>query len=244
VRNRNSPKVVLFDLDDTLFDHRHAARSALGVIHTMQSCFSRAPFEDFERAHAGFLEELHQQVVAGAMGIDEARIERFRRLFAAAGVEADQTQLTSTATAYRRAYLAARRPVQGARVLLSVLHPRVRIGIVSNNLLDEQREKVRRCGFEPFVDALIVSEEVGVSKPHPAIFGHALHRLECAPGDAVMIGDSWTADVEGARAAGIRAIWFNRSDGTPPDTAQEITMLAAFDPIGPALEAIFPCVLA
>ena len=50
-----------------------------------------------------------------------------------------------------------------------------------------------------------------MAKPDPRIFAIALERLGCAAADAVMIGDSWPADIEGARAAGVRAIWFNRS---------------------------------
>jgi HAD superfamily hydrolase (TIGR01549 family) len=235
---------VLFDLDDTLFDHRHAARAALSVVHAEHACFQRWPLDEFEGVHARLLEDLHAGVIAGSLGIDEARTERFRRLFAAAGIEGDAAPLTSATTRYRAAYLEARRPVDGALALLEALAPRVRIGIVSNNLVEEQRDKLRLCGFSPYVDALVVSEEAGVSKPNPEIFAIALRRLECEAADAVMIGDSWAADIEGARAAGIRAIWFNPAGRPIPARAKPAAVLAAFDPIGPALEAIFPCVLA
>jgi HAD superfamily hydrolase (TIGR01549 family) len=242
VRSRHTPLTVLFDLDDTLFDHQASARQALRVVHASHPSFSRWPFDDFDRTHARFLEELHVHVLSGSIGIDDAREERFRRLFEAAGVEAEAARLTSTAASYRAAYLAARAPVPGAQSLLAALAPRVRIGIVSNNLLEEQRDKVRLCGFEPFVDALVVSEEEGVSKPDPEIFRRALARLQTSPDEAVMIGDSWTADIEGAIAAGIRAIWFTRASAPSPNS--NIVTLTTFDPIEPVLEAIFPCVLA
>lgn len=199
---------VLFDLDDTLFDHTGAARAALQVVHA-HDCFKDWPFEDLERAHARFLEEMHLDVLAGAKTVDQARLERFRRLFASAGVEVDAATLDTTAMSYREAYLQGRGPVDGARMLLAALAGRAKIGIVSNNVRDEQDAKLRCCGFEPYVDALIVSGEVGMSKPDPEIFRIALQRLGVSAGEAVMVGDSWTADVEGARAAGIRAIWFN-----------------------------------
>jgi putative hydrolase of the HAD superfamily len=246
VRTRHSPRIVLFDLDDTLFDHHHAARTALAGVHQAHRCFSRWPFEDFSRAHSRILEELHGAVVEGALGIDAAREERFRRLFAASGEQTDGPLLASTAAAYRQAYVTARRPVDGARDLLSALKPRVRIGIVSNNLREEQEQKIEHCGLAPFVDALVVSEEARVSKPDPAIFRIALERLDAASSEAVMIGDSWAADIEGARAAGIRGIWFNRSGGPPP-AARETTgviTIEAFQPTAAVLEAIFPCVLA
>jgi HAD superfamily hydrolase (TIGR01549 family) len=189
--------------------------------------------------HAEHLEALHQVVLSGAMGIDAARVERFRRIFLAAGVAAAPSLLDSTAAAYRRAYLEGRRPVDGARALLSALKPQVRIGIVSNNLLVEQQDKIRLCEFTPFVDALVVSEEAGTSKPDPAIFRLALERVGCDADEAVMIGDSWPADVEGARAAGIPAVWFNPAGHRCPDPAAIVGELRAFVPVERALDTIF-----
>jgi HAD superfamily hydrolase (TIGR01549 family) len=231
-------RAVLFDLDDTLFDHLSAARAALTVVHTQHACFRDRPFADLERLHAEHLEALHQVVLSGAMGIDAARVERFRRIFLAAGVTAAPPLLEATAVAYRRAYLESRRPVDGACALLTALKPHVRIGIVSNNLLDEQQDKIRLCEFTPFVDALVVSEEAGTSKPDPAIFHLALERVGCSADEAVMIGDSWTADVEGARAAGISAIWFNPAGHRCPDPSANAGELRALVPVDRALNTI------
>lgn len=228
---------MLFDLDDTLFDHRHAARQALTGVHQMHACFSARRFEVFEDEHARVLEEMHRRVLAGEMGIDEARLERFRRLFAAAGGSAHEELLQETAMVYRRRYLETRRPVEGARELLAAIKPLARVAIVSNNLLDEQQQKLRLCGFDPFIDALVVSEETGSWKPDPEIFRIALARLGCDAADAVMIGDSWAADIEGARTVGIRAIWFNPFSGRSADPS--IAEIEAWAPIEPVLEAIF-----
>jgi HAD superfamily hydrolase (TIGR01549 family) len=238
------PRVVLFDLDDTLFDHASAARAALRGVHGAHASFASRDFERFEVEHAVCLEDLHRRVIGGELTVDEARIERFRRLFAAAGLDADDTLLQQTAMSYRRAYLDARGPVAGAGALLAALKPHVRIGIVSNNILDEQQQKLRHLGFDGYIDALVVSEEAGVSKPDPAIFEVALRRLGAAPDDAVMVGDSWAADIEGACAAGIRAIWFNRFRQARPHTGIEadvvaaVVDIAAFEPTDTAVGTI------
>jgi len=239
VETFQGPRAVLFDLDDTLFDHTHGARAALRGVHGKYACFRERPFDEFEGAHARCLEELHLRVIAGELAIHAARLERFRRLFAVAGVVPGEDKLAEAAAAYRAVYVASRRAVDGALDLLSALAPRVRIGIVSNNLLDEQQQKVRLCGFDRFVDALVVSEEAGASKPDPAIFVIALARLECDRSEAVMIGDSWAADVEGARRAGIRPIWFNRTGLASPDAASGVAEITALSPIEPVLAAIF-----
>jgi HAD superfamily hydrolase (TIGR01549 family) len=244
VRPQHSPGAVLFDLDDTLFDHEHAARAALSGVHQSHADFTRLPFDAFERAHARILEEMHVEVLTGRRGLDDAREERFRRLFAESGVRgAADDAVRATAARYREAYLAARRPVDGALALLSALKPRVRIGIVSNNLLEEQQAKITLCGFDAYIDALVVSETAGATKPDPAIFARALEELGCAAADAVMIGDSWAADVEGARAAGIRPIWFNRAGRPSPDALAGIEpgvcAISTLAPMDAVMTAIF-----
>ena len=81
-------RAVLFDLDDTLFDHRGCARDALEAVHACHPCFARDGLRRSRAAHARLLEELHREVMTGRVPLDAARNERFRRLFAAAGVTA------------------------------------------------------------------------------------------------------------------------------------------------------------
>lgn len=202
-------RAVLFDLDDTLFDHRESAAEALRRVHGAHECFRAASYDEFERLHSSLLEELHPDVVSGRLEMDEARRERFRRVFQHFGVSAREQLCADVATAYRRDYLAARKPMDGAAALLEIVRQHASIAIVSNNMLQEQKEKLEFCQLAGYVDVLVVSEEAGVSKPDPAIFRIALDALAVRPEDAVMVGDSWAADVVGARGAGIRAVWFN-----------------------------------
>ena len=66
------------------------------------------------------------------------------------------------------------------------------------------------AGLAGFFDAVVYSEEVGVEKPHPAIFEELLERLELPAGDVLHVGDSRRDDVEGARAVGMQALWLTR----------------------------------
>lgn len=231
-------RAVLFDLDDTLFDHRGCARDALTAVQQSQECFRSMPFDALERAHTEFLEELHAEVMLGRVPIDAARIERFRRLLESAGARHQEDAATVLATLYRDTYRTRRRAVAGAAALMSALRRQTRIGIVSNNVLDEQQEKLLVCRLDQFVDELVVSGEVGVSKPDPVIFQTAMNRLGVAADQTVMVGDSWIADVEGARATGIRAIWFNPSGSAPPYTRVQVQQLQSFEPTDEVVKAI------
>jgi putative hydrolase of the HAD superfamily len=202
-------RAFLFDLDDTLFDHRHSTRAALAEIQRRVPALASLSLDALDERHAIVLEELHAQVLSGALTVDAARIERLRRLVESQRVSIEASVIEAAAAAYRAAYLRERRAVPGARDLLRVLRPHGAIGVISNNLVAEQQGKMDVCRLREHVDALVVSEEAGAAKPDPAIFVEALRRLGAAPGEAVMIGDSWSADILGARAAGIRAVWFN-----------------------------------
>ena len=229
-------RAVLVDLDDTLFDHRGSARAALTEVHGRHA--AHVDFADFERQHMHHLEALHLEVLAGARSIDDARRERFRRVFGGVGVVLDELGIDTVAAGYRRAYMAARRALDGAAALLQAVRPHARIAIVSNNLLDEQQEKLRFCGLAPLVDVLVVSEEAGIPKPDPAIFAIALERLDAQRESAVMFGDSWPADIVGAARAGIRPVWFNPlrkpRPADPPGVA-EVFSLTPVETVLPVL---------
>lgn len=234
---RTAPRAVLFDLDDTLFDHRRSARAALVEVHRRHA--AHTDFDLFEQHHMHYLEEMHIEVLAGRLGLDDARRERFRRVFGALGIELPADQVDAVASAYRAGYVAARRPVEGARDLLQALSGRARIGIVSNNMLDEQRDKLAFCGFAPLVDVLIVSDEYGVSKPDPELFRIALERLDVVAADAVMIGDSWAADIVGADRARIRSIWYNPDRKPMPAEPRGVSQIHALEPIADVFAALW-----
>lgn len=212
-------RAVLIDLDDTLFDHRHCAREALEGVRDMHGCFAAVDPDTLEQSHSRILEDLHFDVMAGRLELDAARVERFRRLYLSAGLDADAALAVRTAAAYRERYVQARRAVAGAAEFLEAVRARATVVVVSNNLLEEQQDKLRHCALDRHVDVLVVSEEVGVSKPEARIYEVALERAGARADEAVMLGDSWVNDVEGARAAGIRAVWFNRDGRDAPDPA-------------------------
>ncbi len=150
---------VLFDLDDTLFDHRGCTRDALAEVRSRYPVLRSLSAEAIEREYSRLLEELHLEVLAGHPTLDEARIERFRRLLAFAG-DAVGSDAALAATVCRAAYRAAWRPVDGALELLAALHGHSAIGIVTNNVAEEQRQKIAACGFEPHVGAASSDDSV------------------------------------------------------------------------------------
>jgi HAD superfamily hydrolase (TIGR01549 family) len=233
-----SLRAVLFDLDDTLFDHHTTSLAGVTALQGHYPALQQMTFDHLARLHSEILETLHSRMLQGEFSLDQARHERFRQLFAFCGEAINEEQMAEATHLYRQAYLATRRTVPGALPLLQQLHGRVRIAIVSNNVLTEQQDKLAQLGLAPYVDDLIVAAEVGVAKPEPAIFHEALRCCQCMAAEAVMVGDSWAADIVGAARLGIRSIWLNRHGAACPDPTMAAE-IDALEPVDALLALIF-----
>jgi putative hydrolase of the HAD superfamily len=84
----------------------------------------------------------------------------------------------------------------------------LRLGLCSNApyRAASMRAQLEHLGLAPLLDAAVFSSAVGWRKPSPRIFERALAELGCAPAATLMVGDRVREDVEGAHAAGMRAV--------------------------------------
>jgi HAD superfamily hydrolase (TIGR01509 family) len=85
-----------------------------------------------------------------------------------------------------------------------------RLAVVTNGPVSSQSLKVRATGLEALVDAVCISEEVGVSKPDALIFRTAAERAGASLAGAWMVGDNLDADIAGAHGVGARSVWVKR----------------------------------
>jgi FMN phosphatase YigB (HAD superfamily) len=141
---------VLFDLDDTLFDLRHSSRIALTKVQARYSALRDISLDQLEWDYRQLLDEMHAQVVRGVYSLQRARLLRWRRFFAAYGVEISDDDALATSRLYHEIYDGTQRAVPGAIELLQTLKPRVKIGIVTNNARPSQQAKLDHCGLAPY----------------------------------------------------------------------------------------------
>lgn len=199
-------QAVLFDLDDTLYDHQHCSRSALAALRAALPSLQPVTLAELERGHSDLLDKYHAGVLAGTLTLDTARLARFNELLGRYGLT-DPGTIAAAVRLYRETYVRSERLVPGTLALLEQLRAAgLKIGLVTNNPVDEQMRKLEQLGLLPLFDALAISEAVGSAKPDPRIFAYVLDQLGCAADAAIMVGDSWPSDVLGAHAAGIRAV--------------------------------------
>jgi len=149
-----------------------------------------------------------------------------RRLLHEFGVDVDDEELGRYLEAEHRAWDPARTLAAHTHPLLESLRGRgLRLGLVSNAfdpgwLLHRDLEQM---GLSQRLDFSVFSSEVGVRKPHPAIFERALEALEVEPERALFVGDRLYEDVRGAAELGmttVQALWYRADehpDGAEPD---------------------------
>lgn len=99
-------------------------------------------------------------------------------------------------------------PYPDAASCLQQLHRLYHIGILANQNAGLS-QRLERFGLLPHID-LVVSSEIGFSKPDARIFHYALELAQCSAHDAVMIGDRLDNDITPAKALGMRTIWIQQ----------------------------------
>lgn len=104
-----------------------------------------------------------------------------------------------------------------AHEVLAYLQSKYRMHIISNGFKEATTMKVSNTNLLQYFENVIISELVGINKPDPAIFEHALSLGGAEKETSLMIGDSLEADVRGALAFGMDAIYFNPARLPKPD---------------------------
>lgn len=103
------------------------------------------------------------------------------------------------------------------------------MALVTNGAACLQREKLAASVLSEHFEAVVVSADLGVAKPDPAIFDFALGKLGTHGAGAVMVEDSISKDADGALAAGLGAIWVNRSGRQPPPDRAGVVEIPTLD---------------
>jgi putative hydrolase of the HAD superfamily len=207
---------VLFDLDDTLCDYAAARRERLRLAFTL------TPDGEFREREGIDLEAM----IAESIATQPHGADHFPALFARYGID-EIDQARAAADWYRANRFHGLVFFPEARDVLAAVRARLSqirggsdwpLGVITNGPAEVQRAKIDLLGVGDLVDFAVISGELGVAKPDPAIFREALARAGVEAGEAVFVGDSVEHDMAGARAAGIASVWVNRYGRAWPES--------------------------
>jgi putative hydrolase of the HAD superfamily len=261
-------RAVLFDLDNTLLMEDEAtvssvrracelARDRAGVdlealnasaLRVADALWRAAPIYAYaEDMGMWWGEGLWGEFRGDAAGLRSLRafVPEYRREVWRGALEAVAVSDDALAAELEAAYIAARRAHQPvdpeAERVLDDLARDHRLALVTNGAPDVQREKLAGTTLGSRFAAIVISAELGIAKPDPRIFEHALRAVGAERYGSVMIGDSLSRDIAGARRAGLGSIWIDRGDLTPkPEDAVPDARVTALSQIRSHLAALAP----
>lgn len=212
-----TPKGILFDAGFTLTFHdgaRLAAYAAKAGVTADAAALERAEhaLREEYRETEGVVMRTHHD---GGFSWHERLYRRLLALSETPGAPDALDRAASVMLREHRASNAWRRIGAGVRESLERLRAAgFKLAVVSNSE-GTIEQMLLEIGLRPLLDAVVDSSVVGFTKPDPRIFQIALDRLGVAAADALMVGDSPSADVDGASAAGIRAALIDPYDFYP-----------------------------
>jgi len=219
-------EAVLFDWGDTLMQFAYSPELVSAGHRAGLDAIGRGDLPDVETVTARFREE-YEPLFWAPGTIEEIEYPQLvRRLLGDVGVEIDDEVLGRYLEAEHRAWEPARILAANTHPLLEALRERgLKLGLVSNAfdpgwLLHRDLEQM---GLAQRLDFSVFSSEIGLRKPHPAIFEHALGALGVEPERTLFVGDRLFEDVRGAAELGmttVQALWFRADehpDGAEPD---------------------------
>lgn len=207
------PKAILFDLDGTLahFVGDYALfvagfRSELNLEACDMNTFATRLTQEERREGPGTLRRSLETVLLGL----EQRLPD------------DLDALTERAIADYSSHLEL---LPGAREVLELCRAHnIPLALLTNAHADGQWAAVRALGIEGYFRRILISgdAEVAVRKPNPRIFELALEALGTRPDETLMVGDSLEADIRGALAVGLQAVYLGQETGPEFETVPDI----------------------
>jgi len=195
---------IFFDADGTLFDYDAAEAAALEG--AFEAC--GLPYESeirplYSEINAGIWRDFE----LGRIGQKELKTARFDRLFDAVGLTADSTEFSRHYLAILGAQTSL---LDGAESLVASLAENVRMLLITNGLAEVQVPRFAASSIHGCFAEIVISGEIGLAKPDPAIFDFAFDRIDRPARDRVlMIGDNLGSDILGGANYGLDTCWFN-----------------------------------
>ena len=211
---------ILFDADETLF-HFDAYKGLKLMFSRLGVNFSDEEFHAFEAVNM----PLWQDYQEGKISAKELRHNRF-------AYWADR--LSTTTEQLNEAFLSAMADIctllPGVKQLIESIGDRAHLGIITNGFTELQQVRLERTGLDGAIKTLVISEQVGVAKPHPAIFEHALEQMDFPPKEQVlMVGDNPHSDILGGIKAGLHTCWLNLHGSEKPEGIEPHYEISSMD---------------
>lgn len=199
---------LLFDLDQTLLDFHASEHIALKAIMEMNSqMFTEERYNSFKQINKRLWLEFEKGMISKA----ELFETRFMLLFEECGFNTDGMDLMKINDDFIDCMSKNGILMDGALDLLKRAAdsvPDVRIYVITNGAARNATGRIASTGLNDYISELFVSETMGVSKPSREYFDIVKRTINAPDKSFIVIGDSLTSDMLGAKNAGLTSCWF------------------------------------
>ncbi|XVQ81794.1 HAD family hydrolase [Microbispora siamensis] len=219
-------RAILFDLDETLFDHRravaHAATRWTESVCPGHELLPETPalWLDLEDKH---LPAWH----AGECSFAEQRRRRLREFCLRLGLPepADpDAAFAGFLTHYESAW-AAFADVPETLDALAALDDAPVLGVLTNGVAVQQEAKLRRIGLMDRMEVVLTPDTLGAFKPAPQCYRAAAAKLGLRPQEVLMVGDNLMLDAVAPTRAGMHGVWLDRYRAEPDPASPTVTRI-------------------
>ena len=219
-------KAVLIDIDNTLLDFNKGAEIAI------EKAFNACGIIYKKEYIKTFIEQndlLWEKIERGELTREGLHKIRFNTIFKVLGITADGIKAE---TEFRKALFNIAVPVDGALELVRYLSKKYKLYCASNAIYNQQINRLTLSNMHDYFSGFFISEKIGKQKPSKEFFDYCFNNLEgINVNETIMIGDSLTADILGAKNYGIKSIWYNafnkenKSNVNPDYTVNELLQI-------------------
>ena len=208
-------KAVLFDMFDTLMmirkNHEFYSPSLMRMYRYLNKNGVNVSFDTFQKAYIKTRDELYAKA---NVNLEEPHFNvRVSETLKSLGYNYDvSSPIVAAATAeFCEEFMTFVYLDENTESLLRILHGKYKLGIISNFAIPECVDKLLKThDLDKLFDAIVVSGAVNKRKPSPEVFERTLKALGVSASETVFVGDTLDADIEGAKAVGMKAIYIER----------------------------------
>lgn len=217
----NKPKFIYFDLDDTLLNHKKAEENGLQDVYDHFEVLKTCSIDELKSVYHNINKGLWEEYGRGEIDRYILHRRRFEETFLELGIRPDLYH--EAGQVYMNYYRNHWEWIKGAKEAYLKIADNFPVGIITNGFAETQRMKIAQFDFESTARHIVISEDIGVMKPHPKIFDHATELVGLDRSDILYVGDSISSDVVGGKKAGWQVAWYtqntNQNEEVSPDLA-------------------------
>lgn len=220
----NDIKVVFVDIDNTLLDFNACAKECIIEVGRLMGIpLPESVMETFLPINNSLWARIEQ----GTLDLDGLHLIRWNMVFEALGLIGDGPAFEKR---FKDKLFYSAIKVKGADEMLEYLARRYTVCAASNGPYAQQEYRLTKAGLNKYISRIFVSEKAQVSKPSPRFFDYCFDNLDgFNPQETIMIGDSLSADIKGAKDYGMTTCWFDYNQTDKSSDCADYKILSLLD---------------